>query len=84
MPGAGFKQALASPAIWRRATLLGVTVGGLQVMVNQGDVWASQAAAGRLFDPWLLTKALLSPLITFTVSLVSSALELSQRRKETL
>lgn len=55
-------------ALWRRALLIGMIVGTLQVAVNQGDHWLSGAVDARI-----LLKSIVSPLIAFAVAFVSAA-----------
>ena len=61
-------QALGQTAVWRRAALFGLPVGILQAVINQGDVWLRhEQTAGTV------TKTLVSPLVTFSVALISAA-----------
>jgi hypothetical protein len=52
---------------WRRILLIGLSVGALQVAVNQGDVWLRGAV-----DATLVLKSIMSPLIALAVALVSA------------
>ncbi|MBI5774050.1 MAG: hypothetical protein HZA89_09950 [Verrucomicrobia bacterium] len=60
--------ALRQPSVWRRAFSLGLTVGLLQAAVNQGDRWWNHSV-----DNVVLLKSIASPLIGFTLVLVSAA-----------
>jgi hypothetical protein len=68
MPRALWAQAFRQPSVWRRAVRLGLSVGVLQAVVNQGDHWMSGAVDGTV-----LLKSIVSPLIGFTLVLVSAA-----------
>lgn len=61
-------QAFRQPSVWRRAVRLGLSVGLLQATINQGDHWLSGAVDGTV-----LLKSIVSPLIGFTLVLVSAA-----------
>ena len=61
-------QALSQSSVWLRALKLGFTTGLLQAMVNQGDRWLSGTA-----DQLVIIKTIVSPLIGFTLVLVSAA-----------
>jgi hypothetical protein len=80
--GTLWRRALASPAIWRRALVVALPVGFMQVAVNQGDVWVGHVLHGAALAPALLVKALASPLITVTVSVMSAGLEFVEREKK--
>lgn len=55
-------------SVWARGAKLGLSVGVLQAILNQGDVWLARTeTAGTIF------KTILSPLVTFSVALVSAA-----------
>jgi len=63
-----WQQALRQRSVWLRALKLGFTTGLLQVIVNQGDrVWAHTVDGG------VIAKFVISPLIGFTLVLVSAA-----------
>ena len=55
-------------SVWTRGAKLGLTVGVIQAVVNQGDKWATHSADGLV-----ILKSIISPLITFSVALVSAA-----------
>lgn len=60
--------ALQQRSVWARGAKLGLSVGVLQAIINQGDVWlAHSETAGTI------AKTIVSPLITFSVALVSAA-----------
>lgn len=61
-------QAFRQPSVWRRAVRLGLSVGLLQATINQGDHWFSGEVDGTV-----LLKSIVSPLIGFTLVLVSAA-----------
>ncbi len=61
-------RAVKEITVWRRAALLGLSVGVLQAVVNQGDYWIHHTVTGLI-----LLKTLLSPLITFSVAWASAA-----------
>ena len=51
-----------------RGAKLGLSVGVIQAIINQGDVWlAHDETLGTL------AKTIISPLVTFSVALVSAA-----------
>lgn len=61
-------QAIRQRSVWLRAVRLGLSVGFLQAVVNQGDHWVSGAVDGTV-----LLKSIVSPLIGFALVLVSAA-----------
>ncbi|MBI3881752.1 MAG: hypothetical protein HY301_17015 [Verrucomicrobia bacterium] len=61
-------QALRQPSVWGRAVKLGLTAGLLQATINQGDHWLSHSV-----DRAVVIKSIVSPLIGFTLVLVSAA-----------
>jgi len=63
-----WKQALTHGGVWRRSLIVGLTVGAIQVLVNQGDHWLH----GRV-DGTLVVKTLITPLIGLSVALFSCA-----------
>lgn len=63
-----WKQALSQRGVWRRSLAIGLTVGLIQILVNQGDHW------WRLqVDAVLVLKTLTTPLIAISVALFSAA-----------
>jgi hypothetical protein len=55
-------------SVWARGAKLGLSVGVLQAIINQGDVWlAHEETLGTVL------KTITSPLVTFSVALVSAA-----------
>ncbi len=60
--------ALSQSSVWLRALKLGFTTGLLQATVNQGDRWLAGTA-----DHLVVVKTIISPLIGFTLVLVSAA-----------
>jgi hypothetical protein len=63
-----YRQALRHPPVWRRAARLGLIVGILQASLNQGDHWLRHE-----ITTGLVLKTLISPLLSFTIALVSAA-----------
>jgi len=61
-------QAFRQRSVWLRAVRLGLSVGFLQAVVNQGDHWVAGAVDGTV-----LLKTIVSPLIGFTLVLLSAA-----------
>ncbi len=72
-------QALRQASVWRRAAVVGLPIGVLQAVINQGDVWLRhEQTAGTVI------KTLVSPLVTFSVALISAAgVWVEQRRSST-
>jgi hypothetical protein len=70
-------QALACGAVWRRAAKWGVPVGILQAVINQGDFWLSHAVTTTV-----VTKTIVSPIVTFSVALISAAGMYVEKSKE--
>ena len=63
-----WSSALRQRSVLLRAVKLGLTTGLLQAAVNQGDRWFSQTVDGSV-----VLKTIVSPLIGFTLVLVSAA-----------
>jgi hypothetical protein len=61
-------EALQNRAVWIRAAKWGVPVGILQAVINQGDYWFHHTV-----DLVVLVKTIVSPLVTFSVALLSAA-----------
>jgi hypothetical protein len=60
--------AFQQKSVWARGAKLGLSVGVLQAIINQGDVWlAHSETIGTVI------KTIFSPLVTFAVALVSAA-----------
>lgn len=72
-------QAFRQRSVWLRALRLGLSVGFLQAVVNQGDHWMSGSVDGTV-----LLKSIVSPLIGFALVLVSAAETWVQRTEEQL
>ena len=72
-------RAFRQRSVWLRAVRLGLSVGCLQAAVNQGDHWMTGAV-----DRTILLKSIISPLIGFTLVLVSAAETWVQRTAEQL
>lgn len=72
-------QAFRQRSVWLRALRLGLSVGFLQAVVNQGDHWMNGSVDGTV-----LLKSIVSPLIGFALVLVSAAETWVQRTEEQL
>jgi hypothetical protein len=70
-------EALSDRGVWRRDCKLGLSVGLLQAIINQGDYWLSHA-----LSPEVAFKSLLTPLITFSVALVSAATTYVEKHRD--
>lgn len=60
--------ACRDPNVWRRTLVLGLPVGLLQAALNQGDHWWNQEVT-----PVVVTKTILSPLLSCTIAFISAA-----------
>lgn len=60
--------ALQQGSVWKRAATLGLSVGMVQALINQGDYWVHNT-----FNAIIIVKTVVSPLITFSVALASAA-----------
>lgn len=60
--------ALRQRSVWARALKFGFSVGLLQAVVNQGDHWLRHEVS-----PDVVVKTIVSPLIGFTLVLLTSA-----------
>ena len=72
-----WKQALGQRTVWLRACKFGLTTGVIQAVVNQGDVWLHHA---QTFET--VVKTIVSPLIAFTLVLVTAAETWVQKTSE--
>lgn len=68
MRGQLWLAALRQKSVWTRAACIGLPVGLAQAAINQGDVWWHHQATALT-----LVKTVVSPLVTFSVALVSAA-----------
>ena len=68
--------ALKQRSVWARGAKLGLSVGVLQAIINQGDVWLAHAETTGT-----LIKTIISPLVTFSVALVSAAATFVEKLK---
>jgi len=60
--------AMRQRSVWMRAAKVGLPIGCLQAVIDQGDVWLShQATVGTL------AKTIISPLVTLSVALIAAA-----------
>ena len=73
-PCLSWAQALKRPAVWRRALPIGLIVGSLQIVINQGDRWFNQDVDGPL-----IVKTALTPLVALSVALLSAAATYADR-----
>ena len=70
-------SAFQQRSVWARGAKLGLSVGVLQAIINQGDVWLDHAeTAGTV------VKTIISPLVTFAVALVSAAATCVEKLKQ--
>ena len=62
--------------MWARGAKLGLSVGVIQAVINQGDVWLTH-------DETIGTvvKTIVSPLVTFSVALMSAAATYVEKSK---
>ncbi|MCI0747985.1 MAG: hypothetical protein L0Y58_21470 [Verrucomicrobia subdivision 3 bacterium] len=72
-----WRQAFRQRSVWARAAKLGLSVGLLQATLNQGDHWIY-----RSVDSTIILKSIVSPVIGFTLVLVSAAETWVQRTLE--
>ena len=70
-------NALSNSRVWLRAAKWGVPVGLLQAVIDQGDSWMSHTVNAAV-----VTKTIVSPLVTFSVALASAAGMHIDRMKE--
>jgi len=66
--------ACRSRSVCARTAKLGLSVGVLQAVLNQGDKWLDRSA-----DSTVIAKSIISPLLTFSVAFVSAAATYVQR-----
>lgn len=82
-PGAGackrmlWGMALRQRSVWARALKFGFTTGLLQAIVNQGNHWLQHAVTTEV-----VVKTIVSPLIGFTLVLLTSAATWVQKSLE--
>ena len=70
--------AMRQRVVWMRVLKVGLPVGILQAVINQGDVWYHDQATGLT-----LAKTIISPLVTSSVALVASAATWVEKQRET-
>ncbi len=75
-PRRSWLLAFRQRGVWVRAAKIGLPVGCVQALINQGDVWWQHQATGLT-----LAKTVLSPLVTFGVALVSAAAIWAERHR---
>ena len=63
-----WSHALRDPSTWGRALRVGAPVGVLQAAIHQGDAWLRLAV-----DAAVLTKSVMSPLVSFALVWVGAA-----------
>ncbi len=78
-PGSLWMEALLHPSVWRRAFIFGFPVGLLQAVINQGDFWWHHEVNGVV-----ITKTIVSPIVTFSVALLSAAATFIERQRTVL
>lgn len=59
---------MSQRGVWRRSLAIGLTVGTVQILVNQGDHWWRWQV-----DEVIVLKTLITPLIATSVALFSAA-----------
>jgi hypothetical protein len=59
---------LSHRGVWKRSLIIGLIVGALQILVNQGDHWWRMQ-----IDGVILLKTVTTPLIAISVALFSAA-----------
>lgn len=69
--------ALGQRKVWVRAAKIGLPVGCIQSIINQGDVWWHHQATGLT-----LAKTIVSPLVTFSVALASAAATWVEKQRQ--
>jgi hypothetical protein len=75
-------RAFTVRTVWRKAFLVGVPVGALQIAVNQGDLWLGVVAGHRSLAASVVVKTLLSPFISVGVAWVAAAAAWADRARE--
>ncbi len=63
-----WREALSDSSVWSRACKLGLSVGLIQVAINQGDFWLNHRVSLMV-----IIKSVLTPLVTLSVALISAA-----------
>ena len=63
-----YRRACLDGMVWRRAARIELTVGLIQVAVNQGDHWLHHE-----FSAGMIAKSILSPALSFSIAFVSAA-----------
>jgi len=63
-----WRQAFGQRSVWLRAAKLGLSAGFLQASINQGDHWLRGE-----FSHAVVIKSIVSPVIGFTLVLISAA-----------
>lgn len=67
-PRRRWREALANRAVWRRTLRIGLPVGVLQVMINQGDHWlAGHVSLG------VVLKSIAAPIISVGIAWAAAA-----------
>lgn len=61
-------DALRQRVVWNRGLGVGLSVGALQILVNQGDAWLCEEITGGL-----VLKTILCPTIAVSVAVLSAA-----------
>jgi len=77
-PRLPYWQACRHPAVWARAAKLGLVVGLIQVLLNQGDHWLRHEV-----DAVIVAKSILSPLLSFGIAFASTlATQVAELRRQ--
>jgi hypothetical protein len=77
--GASSRSVLRNRSLWRRTLLLGLPVGLLQAALNQGDHWWHHHV-----DALVVTKTILSPLLSCSIAFASSLATESRKNTTSL
>ena len=72
----GRLRAIGTPRVLRKACLAAVVVGGILVLINQGDVFFSGQVTGQV-----IVRSLLTPIIPFCVTMLGALLNSGTARR---
>ena len=64
----GWREAFLAGSVWSRALRIGLPVGLLQAVINQGDHWLAHE-----FTAGVLAKSVLSPALSLSIALTAAA-----------
>ncbi len=62
------RSAFFDPLVWSRTLSIGLPVGLLQAVINQGDLWLAGAVTGAV-----VLKTFLSPMVSCAIAFASAA-----------